>query len=65
MFAVHRKHPNPVAFGFGHYDFSSHDQNFFGRDGNIFPGSNGRQRGLQAGRPDNGDQHDISGRQSG
>jgi len=59
MLAVHRENFYAVFFCFRHDNFTGHDENFLGRDGDVLARANRRQRGLQSRRADNGDQNDV------
>ena len=65
MLAIHCQHAHAVVARFAHDGFAGHDQNFLGRDGDVFARANGGQGGLQARRSDNGDEHNVRGGQRG
>ena len=59
MLAIDGQDFDAAFAGFGHDDFSGHDQNFFGSYGNVFAGANRRQGRLQSGDAHNGNQDDV------
>ena len=59
MLAIHRQHAYPLPAGRVHDDLAGHDQDFLARDGDIFSGFDGGQRGAQASGSNNRHEHQI------
>ena len=65
MFAVHGQNFYTVFARLVHHDFTSHHENFFRRDGDVFARANRGERRLQSRCADDGDEHNIGSRQRG
>jgi len=65
MFAVHREHTDTAPARLVHHDFTGHDEDFLGSDGDVLAGTDGGEGRGEAGGADDGDEDDVGLGQGG
>jgi hypothetical protein len=59
VFTIDREYVNALLPGTRHHDLSSHHENLFARDRQVFPGINSGQSGPETSRSDDCHQNEV------